>query len=531
MRTSNIALALGLVGMAPWAAAAGGTIFDNGGNVYATYDSTHWSDGFPGIDFGLPTPPDGQPRDVLRYSGFWVRPAGATRESRLGNPLLETYGPDGLADFAYGCAPSSVCVGLERGRVIDRRYDLGSGVFVSELRFTNTGSGTTGYDVFHLLDPLVASALPTETAHLVRPNLIQFTTATVGGLYYRGSGLPVSSCAVDDFSSSTSLFAQLNDTSVTNFGQFVSDVTSTLGVHCAMRWHFDLAPGETRVVRVSVSVGTGPELLFKGDFDLDGTADIFFEDGPSATMRLWPMKNATRFDFPIDLPATPGFRVVGVDDFNQDFSSDLLLRRELPPYDLQVRKGDGVGFRPPSTMNVPNRDATWELAATADFGQDGHGDLLWRNTDTQKLEISLLDGFTQVAVATPSPDQAVNANWKVVAASDADGDGDIDLLWYNRSSGKIVYWWLNAAYERVLGTFAEPSNAGNANWAVVASADFGRGPFVQLSTAIRRPDILWRNATSNRLVVWHMNGSGQRTSGVFTSPDSEAPSWSVVGPR
>jgi len=85
---------------APGAWAVGGTIFDNVGNVYATYDSTHWSDGFPGLDFNLHTPPDGQRRSVLRYSGWWVRPAGATQETRLGNPLLETYGADNAADFA-----------------------------------------------------------------------------------------------------------------------------------------------------------------------------------------------------------------------------------------------------------------------------------------------------------------------------------------------------------------------------------------------------------------------------------------------
>ncbi len=532
MRRLTAASVLALaVAATPQALAVGGTIFDNGGVAYVTYDSTHWSDGFPALDFSLPTPPDGQRRDLVRWSGWWVRADGATRESRLGNPLLETYGSDGQADFAWACAAGGVCVGRETGRVVDLQGDLGAGVFVSEVEVANTGAVAAGFDAFHLLDPLVAGGAPTESAEILRPDLVQLTTSTVGYLYYRGSGLPVSRCATDDPASPDNLLQQLNDTAVTSFGQGLGSTTSAAGVHCVMRWHLDLAPGEIRVLRVSFSAGSGPNQHFKGDVNLDTTADVLFEDTATAALRVWPMKRAARAGSPLDLPATPGFRVVGVEDFTQDFHSDLLLRREASPYDLQVRKGDGVGFRLPTAMGVPARGADWEVAATADFGGDGSGDILWRNTVTQKLEISRLDGLNQVGVSTPSPDHAVDGNWKVVAADDADGDGDADLLWYNVSSGKIVFWWLDAAFQRVTGSFAEPPNAGDANWQVVAAADFGRGAFVSLPTAGRTPDILWRNANSSRLVVWHMNRSGQRTSGTFTTPDSEAANWRVAGPR
>lgn len=513
------------------AQAVGGTIFDNNGNVYVTYDQTHWSDGLPGLDFNLPTPPDGQRRSVLRYSGWWVRSDGATHESRLGNPASETYGADGQAEFAWACAAGTVCADLEQGRVVDRRADLGSGVFVSELRVTNTLGVASSFDVFHLVDPLIAAALPTESAEFIRPNLIRFTTSTLGSLFYRASGLPVSRCAADDFASPEHLLAQLNDAAVTNFGQGLSTVTSTLGVHCALQWHLDLAPGETRLLRVSFALGT-VQRLFKGDLDLDTQPDIYFEDVATAATRIWPMKGSARVGVPLDLPATPGFRVVGQDDFSFDYSSDLLLRRATPPYELQVRKGDGVGFRPPGATSLPARGTEWEVAATGDFNRDGYADILWRNTVSQLLEIELLAaGYVHLGLATPSPDHALDGNWQVVVASDSDGDGDLDLLWYNTSSGRIVFWWLNPSYQRVTGAFAEPPAAGDANWSVVASSDFGRGPFVTLPTVSGVPDILWRNATSSRLVVWHMNASGQRTAGLFTTPDSEASNWKVVGPR
>jgi hypothetical protein len=190
------------------------------------------------------------------------------------------------------------------------------------------------------------------------------------------------------------------------------------------------------------------------------------------------------------------------------------------------RVGPAVALSGGPAMPTP-----WQLAASGDFNDDGRPDLLWRNGGTQKLVIWTMSGTARLGSLVPTPDQAVDANWVVAAALDLNGDLNRDLLWYNVSSGKIVFWWLDAAFQRVQGTFAEPPNAGDANWAVVGAADFGRGPFVSLATASRTPDILWRNANSSRLVVWHMNGSGQRTSGVFTTPDSEAPGWLVVGPR
>jgi len=325
---------------------------------------------------------------------------------------------------------------------------------------------------------------------------------------------------------------RLNDGATTNLTQDTFGSSSTLGMNCAMQWHLTLQPGESRVLRVNVSTGID-DAVVKGDFNLDNNPDVYFEDAATQDLRAWELKGATRWPGGATaLPVLGGFHVVGLGDFNNDYASDLVLRRIAQPYELRVRYGDGVSFGPPTVLSVPIRAPEWELAATGDFNRDGHSDLLWRNTVTQLLEISIMSGFAQIGLATPSPDHAVAANWKVVAASDFDRDGDLDLLWYNVSSGKIVFWWLDAAYQRVLGSFAEPPNAGDANWSVVASTDFGRGPLVTLPTAFGIPDILWRNATSTRLVVWHMNAAGQRTSGLFTTPSMEEHAgWQVVGPR
>jgi hypothetical protein len=375
-----------LLAGAPNMHAVGGSIADNAGNVAVTWSSIAWSSGFPSMDFSLPTPPDGMRRDLVRYSGWWVRPAGATAEARLGNPAQEVYDTaGGRADFLWNCPASSTCALAESGRVVDAQGPTGAGTFVSELLVRNTSTVVGVIDVFHLLDPVTHGA-PTgqESATFWRANWIDFAAITPQGIVrrvrYRASGLPVSNCAADNYPDSASLLARLNDTAVTNFVQpTVSGLSSTLGLSCAMQWHLALEPGEARLLRVSVSVGVDDPLI-KGDFDLDNQPDVWFEDAATLTTRLWPMRRSTRWGSPVDLPATPGFRVVGVADFNNDSLSDMLLRRVASPHELRVRFGNGVDFGAEQVMSVPIRAPEWELAATGDFSRDGHGDLLWRHT-------------------------------------------------------------------------------------------------------------------------------------------------------
>ena len=71
---------------------------------------------------------------------------------------------------------------------------------------------------------------------------------------------------------------------------------------------------------------------------------------------------------------------------------------------------------------------------------------------------------------------------------------------------------------------------------MVAAGDYGPTPGL-LGGSDGRPDIVWRNETSGKLVVWFMDGGSSpptRLSGGFTTPDSPQPDplgWNVVGPR
>ena len=252
----------------------------------------------------------------------------------------------------------------------------------------------------------------------------------------------------------------------------------------------------------------------------------------ASTSRAGPWAAIWRHaSLPIE-PAAPQSatrQVSGVDDFDGDGKNDLAFwdsttgAVEFWLMDGATRPGD------PVPLTGGSQSPPWRLAATADFDRDGWPDLLWRNESTQKLVVWTLNGTAKKGEIVPSPDQAVHANWQVVGAVDLNGDGTVDLLWYNVSTGKIVYWWMDGSVQRITGSFTNPPNAGDANWKLLATGDYGAGPGGIADTA----DVVWRNETSGRYVVWHLDLAGNRTAGTFTTPDAPASplDWTIAGPR
>jgi len=169
-------------------------------------------------------------------------------------------------------------------------------------------------------------------------------------------------------------------------------------------------------------------------------------------------------------------------------------------------------------------------------------DILWRNNTSQKLVMWLMNGTAKTGNLIPFPDQAVDGNWQVIGLADLNLDGNTDFLWYNYTSGKIVYWWMNGSMVRITGNFTNPANAGDNNWRVQSIGDYGTACTNQ--TRDGQPDVIWRNDSSGRIVAWILDSAGNRTSGCFTCPTAVggtcnpndppppgATDWVLVGPR
>jgi hypothetical protein len=274
----------------------------------------------------------------------------------------------------------------------------------------------------------------------------------------------------------------------------------------------------------------------KGDVNRDLKTDLYFSHPATGQARVWSMDGSARLSESAisPNPASAAWQVGGVDDFDRDGGNDLVFwNATTGAVEFWLMNGATRVGSPVPISNAPTLATTWKLSATADFDGDRQPDLLWRNVATQKLQVWTLNGTARTATLTPNPDQAVDANWEVVAALDYNRDGATDLLWYNRSSGKIVLWFLDAGLIRLTGQFTNPANAGDANWKVLAGGDYGLGAALTGTPVAGSRDIVWRNATSGNLVVWHMDLAGNRTGGGFTNPaaPTDPLNWTVAGPR
>ncbi len=307
----------------------------------------------------------------------------------------------------------------------------------------------------------------------------------------------------------------------------------------------------TNPTDASIGDGTGQGTIVdddavKGDFNDDGLPDLVFRNTITGiNNKVWFMDGVTRTAEAAITPnaASSAWLIRGVHDFDsasapgsgQDNKNDLVFwNQSTGAVEFWLMNGTN---RPgaPVPIGGPTLPLNWDLSATADFNHDNKPDIVWRNFTSQKIVIWTMNGTVKGTNIIPTPDQAVNSNWIIVAGADYNNDGNTDFLWYNFTSGRIVTWYMNTSVVRISGQFTTPDAAGNNNWKVVASSDFSRN-YVPGTPPLGSPDIVWRNETSGNQVVWHMDFNSTRVFGEFTKPPAnpltDAPlDWIIVGPR
>lgn len=204
-------------------------------------------------------------------------------------------------------------------------------------------------------------------------------------------------------------------------------------------------------------------------------------------------------------------------DFHDDGQVDLVLHNQVNG-DNRLWRMNGVQ-RLSTTLISP--DATGRsIVASDDFNGDRKSDLVMLDDVTRAVEFWFMDGPARVGAAVPlSGASPLSANWKLSASGDFNHDNQPDLLWRNTSSQKLVVWTLSGT-TKVGSVTPTPDQAADANWSVAAALDFNNDS---------NRDLLWYNASSGKVVLWRMDANLVRLSGNFTSPDSAgSSSWKVV---
>jgi len=178
----------------------------------------------------------------------------------------------------------------------------------------------------------------------------------------------------------------------------------------------------------------------------------------------------------------------GPSDFNNDGHRDLLWR-DTNTGAIAFWLMNGTAFQASQVIGTVTLD--WQIVGQGDFNGDGQTDILWENVGSGARGVWIMNGSTPAAwINLPS----IALDWRIVGTGDFNGDGETDILWENVGSGDRGMWIMDGTVP--VAWINLPSIA--LNWRIVGTGDFnGDG----------QTDILWENVGSGDRGMWIMNGT------------------------
>jgi hypothetical protein len=126
----------------------------------------------------------------------------------------------------------------------------------------------------------------------------------------------------------------------------------------------------------------------------DGTS-IFFQND-SGEVVIWEMNGTTVIGGGSLGNPGPGWRVVGIGDFNGDGKSDILWRNDSGEVAIWEMNGTTVI----GSGSLGNPGPSWHAVGTGDFNGDGKSDILWQN-DSGEVDIWEMNGTTVIGGGSP----------------------------------------------------------------------------------------------------------------------------------
>jgi hypothetical protein len=236
---------------------------------------------------------------------------------------------------------------------------------------------------------------------------------------------------------------------------------------------------------------TNWHLVGNADLNGDGKSDLLWRNSSTGANYVW-ITNGSWFDgLPLEPVADTNWQIAGTGDFDADGKTDILWRNNQTGDNTIWFMDGNVLTSGNGIQNVPSQD--WQIVAVADFNGDGKADILWRNLANGTVLVWFMDGRN--LVSTGSPGTVADLNWSIAAVADFDGDHKAEILWRNRNTGDDYMWMLNN--DGTLASGAGVQAVADANWKLAATGDInGDG----------KADLVWRNKSTGANYVWFMNG-------------------------
>ena len=196
------------------------------------------------------------------------------------------------------------------------------------------------------------------------------------------------------------------------------------------------------------------------------------------------------------------------------FAADFEVRctPSSPPISGSIRfrssRSELRPFPPAASTQGPN-----------DFTGDGFADLLFQNRSDGRLSLWHLEGAAYTASSDLVPERLDDVNWHIVGRGDANRDGRPDIYWQHQTTGALAVWYMFES-NRVGAELLTPNSVADTQWKVRTVTDLDRDG---------HPDLVWQHAGTGDLAVWFMNGATIRSGqplGPGSVPDLH---WAIVG--
>ena len=278
-------------------------------------------------------------------------------------------------------------------------------------------------------------------------------------------------------------------------------------------------------------------VMQRSDMGGDGKADLIWRNTNDGTMRLWSMDGATvlgtgaitQNSLSLSMPTT--WRVEDMGDYTGDGKADMLWRHTTTGA-FRLWEMDGGSLVSSSQLTVDGAELTmssaWAIEGASDFSGDGRTDLFWRNGTTGAMRLWTMDGATvktREIITRLGEEVSMPSSWDVASVADFSGDGKADVMWRQNSTGRVMVWQMNG------GEVASTTDVTSGGTALIMPGvgwtPIGSGDL----TGDGKADVLWRHKTG-ALRLWEMDGAVATTSGAITNAgaaQSMPLNWNVEG--
>ncbi len=232
--------------------------------------------------------------------------------------------------------------------------------------------------------------------------------------------------------------------------------------------------------------------MLSADFNHDARTDLVWHNKNSGEVVIWELENE-QVETQKSLPNVPAaWDIVGFGDFNRDGDDDIFWRNAQTGENV-VWLMDSESLSSSATLPAVAVDSGWQAQGVGDFNSDLRADILWRNVFTGENVVWIMSNSSTIN-RTDSLDTITDQASHMVGTADFNNDLHTDILWRNDNTGENVIWLMDGTDHT--GDAVLPQVSGS-QWRIGAVGQFTGG---------LDEDILWRRATDNANIVWRMDG-------------------------